>query len=104
MKVYTTADETKDKPLKDIKVLLKENNEKLQEMAQTFNESLYTIEEEKKASMKRQSVTQQGVRLPPIEKQQTSREQRPYTARPMTTATLSSVPSSTALYYLGLII
>lgn len=103
VKVYTTADEANDKPLKDIKVLLKENNEKIQEMTQNFDESLYVLDQQKKASMQqRPSATQHSMRLPPIEKPQTSAGQRahtarPMTARPMTTASLVSVQSTTAL-------
>jgi hypothetical protein len=64
-------------------------------MTQNFNESLGILEEQKKASMQRQSVTQQDARLPPIEKLQTNRGERPNTARPKTAVTLSSIPSST---------
>jgi hypothetical protein len=94
VKVYTTADEASKKPLKDIKVLLKENNEKIQEMIQRFDESLNVLEEQKKASMKkRPSETQQSMRLPSIEKPLTSRGAE--TVRPMTTASLISAKSNT---------
>jgi len=71
-------------------------------MAQNFNKSLYLLEEQKKVSMRRQSVTQQNRRLPPIDKPQTNQGERaktirPITSRPMTAVTVSSVPSSTRL-------
>lgn len=93
--VYTTADEANDKPLKDIKVLLKENNEKIREMTQNFDDSLHVLDQQKKASMqKRPSETQQSMRLPPIERPQTNRG--PHTPRPMTTASMTNAPPNTA--------
>jgi len=107
VKVYTTADEASEKPLKDIKVLLKENNEKVQEMMQNFYESLNVLEEQKKASMKkRSSETQQSMRLPPIERPVTSNKtgRGMETERPMTTASLASARTNTLYPYYRILV
>jgi len=102
VKVYTTADEASEKPLKDIEVLLKENNEKIQEMMQNFDESLNALEEQKKASMKkRSSETKQSIRLPPIERPVTSNKPGKgiETERPMTAASLATARTNTLYGY-----
>ncbi len=101
VKVYSNTAESGEKPLKDIKISLRGNLEKLDEIARSFNESLHVLDEKKKESMRtrKNSATTQRV-LPPISEagsmvaSMSKSAQRPfYASRPVSAVTNRSSDS-----------
>ena len=102
VKVYSTGGESAELPLKDIKISLKGNLEKLNEIARTFNDSLTVLDEKKREAMRSKKNASMQKILPPILDASTSmalKKQQFPTSRPISAITNKSGEFAGGLYF-----